>query len=144
MSEQPQAGQPVHPDDNPQRDNVEEQHGFGIDEHNHGWAPDHGQAGEEDREAGRKAWEAHDTQDAAHGEGDSSPDPDDSRLPSETAGESTTSRGEDITERDGKEAGRQDTGVQGETERPTGTSTARDVTGVDPQDPIDPASPNLR
>ncbi len=118
------------------------EHGFGVDEDNHGWAPDHGTAGPEDREAGRKAWEAHDTQDAAHGDGDSSPDPDDPRLPSETVGESTTDRGEDMTDRDGKEAGRQDTGTQGATQRPTGTSTARDVTGVNPQDPIDPNSPN--
>jgi hypothetical protein len=144
MSEQPQAGQPAQQDDNPQQDNVDEQQGFGVDEHNHGWAPDHGRAGEEDREAGRKAWEAQDTQDAAHGEADSSPDPDDARLPSGTVGESITDRGEDIADRDGKEAGRQDTGVQGESQRPTGTSTARDVTGVDPQEPIDPESPNLR
>jgi hypothetical protein len=144
MSEQPQAGQPARQDDNPQQDNVDEQHGFGVDEHNHGWAPDHGRAGEEDREASRKAWEAQGTQDAAHGEADSSPDPDDARLPSGTVGESITDRGEDIADRDGKEAGRQDTGVQGESQRPTGTSTARDVTGVDPQEPIDPESPNLR
>jgi hypothetical protein len=69
---------------------------------------------------------------------------DDPRVPSEAVGESTTDRGEDIAERDGKEAGRQDTGTQGESQRPTGTSTARDVTAVDPQEPIDPAAPNPR
>lgn len=115
--------------------------GFGVDEENHGWAPDHGPSGPEDKEAGRKAWEAHTTQDAAHGDGDASPDPDDPRLPPVNAGQSTTARAEDIAERDGKEAGRQDTGTQGVSERPTGTSTARDVTSVNPQDPIDPESP---
>ena len=54
MSDQPHAGQPVYPDDNPQRDNVGEQHEFGIDEHDHGWAPHHGQVGQEDREADRQ------------------------------------------------------------------------------------------
>jgi hypothetical protein len=77
-----------------------------------------------------------------HGDGDSSPDPGDPRLPAENAGQSTAARGEDIMDRDGKEAGRQDTGTQGASQRPTGTSTARDVTGVNPQDPIDPESPN--
>lgn len=47
--------------------------------------------------------------------------------------ESLTRRGEEIGEGD-KEAGRQDTGDHGATGRPTGTSTARDRTGVDPQD----------
>ena len=75
------------------------------------------------------------------GDGDSSPDPDDPRLPSDSVGQSTGTRGEDIADRDGKEAGRQDTGTQGASERPTGTSTARDVTSVNPQEPIDPESP---
>lgn len=118
------------------------EHGYGIDEDNHGWAPDHGPSGEEDKEAGRKAWEAHDTQDAAHGDGDSSPDPDDPRLPSGNVGQSMTARGEDIADRGGEEAGRQDTGTQGASDRPTGTSTARDITSVNPQDSIDPESPN--
>ncbi len=30
------------------------------------------------------------------------------------------------------------------TKRPTGTSDAEDYTGVDPQNPIDPASPKLQ
>jgi hypothetical protein len=120
------------------------EHGFGIDEDNHGWAPDHGPSGSEDKEAGRKAWEAHDTQDAAHRDGDSDPGPDDPRLPSDQAGESMTARGEDIADRDGPEKGRHDTGPRGKSKRPTGTSTADDSTSVDPQDPIDPDSPNLR
>ncbi len=50
-------------------------------------------------------------------------------------GTSESRSGEDIAKGD-KEAGRQDTGTSGGTDRPTGTSTARDVTGVSPQDPI--------
>ena len=43
--------------------------------------------------------------------------------------------GEDVAKGD-KEAGRQDTGPSGGANRPSGTSTARDVTGISPQDPI--------
>jgi len=50
-------------------------------------------------------------------------------------GDSITRRGEDVGASD-QEAGRKDTGTQGPTDRPTGTSTARDATSVDPQDPI--------
>ena len=48
-------------------------------------------------------------------------------------------RGEDAR---GDEAGRKDTGPKGESGRPTGTSTARDATGVDPKDPV--TTPNER
>ncbi len=51
-----------------------------------------------------------------------------------SSGESTTRRAEDIA--DEKEPGRQDTGTEGKANRPTGTSTARDATGVDPQEPV--------
>lgn len=44
-------------------------------------------------------------------------------------------KGEDIDEADGKEAGRQDAGTEYPSQRPTGTSDARDFTGVDPKDP---------
>lgn len=44
----------------------------------------------------------------------------------------------------GAEPGRVDRPAKGATRRPRGTSTARDTTGIDPQDPIDPESPNLR
>lgn len=50
-------------------------------------------------------------------------------------GESVGRRGEDVARRDGGEAGRHDTGPRGATQRPSGTSSARDATGVDPQDP---------
>lgn len=46
-------------------------------------------------------------------------------------GESVTRRGEDMGDKDGKEAGRVDTGTEGPTERPTGESTERDATGID-------------
>jgi hypothetical protein len=48
-------------------------------------------------------------------------------------GESTTTSGQDVAS-GGGEAGRQDTGTRGESERPTGTSDERDTTGVNPQD----------
>ena len=50
-------------------------------------------------------------------------------------GTSESRSGEDIPKGE-KEAGRQDRGTSGGTDRPVGTSTARDVTGVSPQDPI--------
>ena len=48
-------------------------------------------------------------------------------------GESSSARGEDVGSGT-KEEGRDDTGTRGESERPTGTSDARDTTGVNPQD----------
>lgn len=55
-------------------------------------------------------------------------------------GTSTTRRGEDVVEEDG-ENGRHRTGTQGESQRPVGVSTARDSTGIDPQDPSGPTMP---
>lgn len=52
-------------------------------------------------------------------------------------GESTTRRGEDIVDDEGKESGRHDAGTQGESERPVGVSDGRDSTGVDPQESAD-------
>lgn len=40
--------------------------------------------------------------------------------------------------------GSRDAGGDGPVDRPVGSSDASDHTGVDPQDPIDPASPTLR
>ena len=59
-------------------------------------------------------------------------------------GESPSRSGEEIRDREGKEAGRHDTGTKGKTARPVGESTMRDSTGIDPQDPIDPESPVLQ
>jgi hypothetical protein len=50
-------------------------------------------------------------------------------------GESTTRSGEGVVREEGKEAGRSDTGTDDTpAQRPTGTSSARDMTGVDPQE----------
>ena len=49
-------------------------------------------------------------------------------------GTSTTRRAEDVVDEDGKD-GRYDTGIQGESKRPVGKSTASDSTGIDPQEP---------
>jgi hypothetical protein len=57
-------------------------------------------------------------------------------------GKSTSHRGEDVS-KGGTEVGRKDLGTKGKTDRPVGSSTARDSTGVDPKDPINPSSPNL-
>jgi len=51
-------------------------------------------------------------------------------------GESVAHRGENMIEEEGKEPGRYDSGTQGPTNRPVGGSTARDSTGVNPQEPI--------
>jgi hypothetical protein len=45
-----------------------------------------------------------------------------------------------MIEKDGKEPGRQDAGTQGPTNRPVGTSTARDSSGVDPQESVTDSS----
>ncbi len=54
--------------------------------------------------------------------------------------ESMTRRAEEIATNE-DEVGRKDTGTQGPTNRPTGTSTARDYTSVDPKEPMDEDSP---
>jgi hypothetical protein len=50
-------------------------------------------------------------------------------------GLSTTKRGEE-TGAEENEAGREDLGTKGESDRPYGTSDARDSTGVDPQETV--------
>ena len=52
-------------------------------------------------------------------------------------GETITKRGEDVAK--DKEAGRVDTGTEGDADRPTGTSTTRDRTGVHPHDDDKPS-----
>ncbi|GAC1363462.1 MAG: hypothetical protein NVSMB32_05060 [Actinomycetota bacterium] len=63
---------------------------------------------------------------------------DETQAPAHVPG---VSRGEEVLEREGKEPGRYSTGVTGDAGRPTGTSSARDDTGIDPQEPIDSDSP---
>jgi hypothetical protein len=55
-------------------------------------------------------------------------------------GTSSTRRGEDVVDEDGED-GRHRTGTQGESQRPVGTSTPRDSTGIDPQDSSGPNMP---
>ncbi|HEX3621639.1 MAG TPA: hypothetical protein VHT97_04915 [Acidimicrobiales bacterium] len=55
-------------------------------------------------------------------------------------GTSTTRRGEDVVDEEGED-GRHRTGTQGESQRPVGESTARDSTGIDPQEPSGPTMP---
>ncbi len=45
-------------------------------------------------------------------------------------GGSVSHSGEDVEEEQGKERGREDTGTQGPTDRPTGTSGPDDMTGI--------------
>jgi hypothetical protein len=109
-----------------------------VNEDQHGWAPDApgtGGAKEAAIAGNKKAFEGNDTQDEATGAAIQGPD-----LTGGHVGESTTRRGEDVIA-EGKEPGRYDSPAQGESQRPAGTSTARDATGVDPQEPIDGDSP---
>ncbi len=48
-------------------------------------------------------------------------------------GESINRRGEDVADDEPKEAGRQDAGTEGESQRPVGVSDERDLSSVDPQ-----------
>jgi hypothetical protein len=55
-----------------------------------------------------------------------------------------TRRGEEMPKEEGKESGHQDSGQKG-ANRPSGGSTARRSTSINPDDrnPIDPNSPNI-
>jgi hypothetical protein len=106
-----------------------------VDEHQHGWAPDAPGTGEAKQrvvEGNKKAFEANDTQESSRGEAIQGPD-----LTPAGVGESSTRRGEDVAEEEGSEPGRYDSGPQGQSQRPSGGSTARDQTSVDPQDLIE-------
>jgi hypothetical protein len=62
----------------------------------------------------------------------------------EYSGKSVTPRGEAQRKKRGPEPGRFDVGRHGHPEKEAGRSTARDVSGVRPQDPVDEKMPNLR
>ena len=62
----------------------------------------------------------------------------------EYSGKSVTARGEEQRRKQGPEPGRFDIGPKEHPERIEGASTARDVTSVDPEDPISRTMPNLR
>jgi hypothetical protein len=60
----------------------------------------------------------------------------------EGVGESINRRGEDVIKEEGKETGREGTGTDaGPAERPTGESSPRDATGVQPPEDADSAAP---
>ncbi len=68
-----------------------------------------------------------------------SPEEEDGVPPTDTTGagalgvgESSHRRGEDMIDHDGKERGRANLPQTGESDRPAGTSTPADATGVDP------------
>ena len=54
-----------------------------------------------------------------------------------------TSKGEEKLTNQGNNAGRQETGNTSDTNRPSGTATSKDSTGVNPKDPVDPESPHI-
>jgi hypothetical protein len=54
-----------------------------------------------------------------------------------------TGKGEEKVKASGKEAGRHDTGTKG-AKRPTGKSTGRASTGVNPKKPIQAESPDVQ
>ncbi|MBA2284895.1 MAG: hypothetical protein H0W02_05395, partial [Ktedonobacteraceae bacterium] len=54
-----------------------------------------------------------------------------------------TGKGEEKAKKEGKQPGRQEAGTTGEAKRPAGTSTAKDSTGVNPKEPVDPESPHI-
>lgn len=58
-------------------------------------------------------------------------------------GQSISRRGEDVLDEEGSDPDREHLGPQGTAQRPVGTSTARDSTGVGPQEPKDDDSPTL-
>ncbi|WP_426989603.1 hypothetical protein [Pseudarthrobacter sp. Y6] len=60
----------------------------------------------------------------------------------EGVGTSTTRHGEDVLKEEGQEPGSEDTGTDaGPAERPTGESSPRDSTAVQPPDDPDTAAP---
>lgn len=102
-----------------------------VDEKSHGWAPDApgtGDARDRAVEANRKAFEGRETQESSRGAAREDPD-----FAPEGVGESISRRGEDVVDDEGLEPGRRAGGTQGRTDRPVGTSTARDQSSVDPQ-----------
>ncbi|WP_028279324.1 hypothetical protein [Arthrobacter sp. H5] len=59
----------------------------------------------------------------------------DAKMAPKGVGESTSGRGEDVIEKEGKEEGRIETGTKDSPAgRPTGESTGRDASGVDAQE----------
>jgi hypothetical protein len=117
-----------------------------ADEEHHGWAPDVGAGGSERAtEANTKAFEG-----PQGGTGSGREVSDEERAgvpPTDTGAESPLGVGESTrtgAEEHGAEgeAGRHTEGTKGPSQRPYGGSDST-TSGVDPQEPIDPDSPNM-
>jgi hypothetical protein len=61
----------------------------------------------------------------------------------EYSGKSVTQRGEEMRQRKGPEPGREDTGTHAHPEKDAGVSTTRDISSVDPEQPVSDKMPNL-
>ncbi|HEV2087941.1 MAG TPA: hypothetical protein VGR21_06495 [Cryptosporangiaceae bacterium] len=95
---------------------------------------------DQDVPPGTKAFEGNETQAASRAEGSYEVNPDSA---ADDVGESTTRRGEDMMSRDGKEEGRGDLGHKGPSDRPVGTASPDDSTGVGSNEPIHDDMPNM-
>jgi hypothetical protein len=104
----------------------------------HGSSPDVGTASDTAKQAGDKAFEANETQDASKSEGGAIYAPSEGV---EDVGKSMSKRGEDRADHT-SEPGRVEEEEKG-TGRKVGKSTARMSTSINPQDPKDDDSPTL-
>lgn len=143
----PASGRPRDPGGTSRMDEQTPAQAGGDDQH--GWAPDQTDTAEQGREGVRKAFRADEEG------GEPGPDPvvsdeeregvsgtDTTAASPLGVGESIGRRGEDIKEQEGGEEGRYDTGTKGESQRPTGTSTPDDFTGVRADDDTSTQSPS--
>jgi hypothetical protein len=114
-------------------------------ESHHGWSPDIGSEGDTAAEAGEKAMRkpSHETggddRPISQAEREGSHPTDTEPKSPFGVGESTNRRGEEIA----AEKGGEPEGYKGVSQRPYGTSSADEATGVDPQGPRHPESPNM-
>jgi hypothetical protein len=117
------------------------------DEPHHGWSPDIGSENKTAAEAGEKAMRkpAKETDEGGQvpqaergGTGGISPTDTEPKSPF-GVGDSDTRRGEEIAAEEGKNA----EGHKGVSQRPFGTTDPEDATGVAPQGPQHPDSPNM-
>lgn len=120
-------------------------------EGNHGWADDIDSVMDHDEKTGGAGHKAYDAsyapapkpgREISEEERDGVPPTDTEARSPLGGGESITRRGEDIA-KSGSQPGHHDAGTKDPSKRPMGTSSAERSTGVDPQDPIDPESPNI-
>lgn len=117
-------------------------------EEQHGYSPDVGHGGEEAAQAGDRAFHPEAAGPPGQGREPSEEEQagvsstDTEAVSPHGVGESTSRRAEEIAKEE-KEAGRKTEGVKGESQRPYGTSSAEDATGVGAQEPEGEDSPTL-